>query len=159
MARRATSATVGDIEEQLGLLFFIRNATAVDEPMPPMQTGSFVGFTDEGERTALVIPLRRRPENEHAFISIGRLDGNDITIAHASVSKFHAYVKQQERSFALQDARSRNGTTLDGVPVPARGGGGPVALKDGQHIKLGAVELTCASAARLLDLLRRRAAF
>lgn len=100
-----------------------------------------------------VFPLLRRPTQENPFVSIGRLLGNDIALADETVSKFHAFVKQEPDGLYLQDARSRNGTAVDGVPVAARGLGPPTKLDEGASIRFGSVVTTFVDA----DTLRRLA--
>lgn len=127
--------------------------------MPAMQTnvGGEAEFT--GDIVVLVQPLRRRETSAHRFISIGRLDGNDVALVDATVSKFHAFVNFSSGDFLLQDARSRNGTKVDGVSVAPRGDGPPTRLQDGQHLEFGSVNLSCVSAASLIDLAAALSAF
>jgi hypothetical protein len=114
-------------------------------------------FEDENTSDVkiLVFLLRRRPISTHDFISIGRVDGNDIALPDESVSKFHAYVKDIGGALHLQDARSRNGTMIGSQPVAARGAGPAVALQHGQVIQFGSVATTYHAASPLLALLRR----
>ena len=74
-------------------------------------------------------------------VTIGRVDSNDVVIDDASVSRFHAWLQQDDRSleWALTDAESKNGTWVDGAPAPARQ---RMVLADGAKIKVGDVTLT-----------------
>ena len=101
--------------------------------------------------------VARRPTSEHPFVSIGRIDKNDVCFADESVSKFHAYVKESAGTYVLQDARSRNGTTLDGAPVPGRGMGEPLPLRSGQSIRFGGVDAVFLDAKATLELIQRLA--
>jgi FHA domain-containing protein len=53
-------------------------------------------------------------------ILVGRALNNDIIFRHESVSKLHAYFKQRRDGvWLLYDAKSANGTTVDGQKIPA----------------------------------------
>lgn len=109
------------------------------------------------ERTELfVYPVRKRAESALAFVSIGRLAGNDIAIRDDTISKFHAYMKPDASGmFALlQDGRSRNGTFVDGARVARRGEGDPMQLRTGQHVRFGSVSMSFLDAASVLQLVR-----
>jgi pSer/pThr/pTyr-binding forkhead associated (FHA) protein len=100
-------------------------------------------------------PLVRRPVSTFPFVSIGRVDGNDVALVDECVSKFHAYVKEQPDGVFLQDARSRNGCTVDGHPVAVRGQGPPTKLKSGARVAFGAVATTFYDADGVIALARR----
>ncbi len=74
-------------------------------------------------------------------VTIGRVESNDVVVDDGSVSRFHAWLQQDERShqWSLTDAESKNGTWVDGVLVSARQ---RVTLKDGARLKFGDVEMT-----------------
>ena len=134
-------------------MFFLRRAAVeVLAIAPPMQTSIANDSEFTGDLVVLALPLRRQPSSQHPFISIGRLEGNDIALMDATVSKFHAYINVNDGAFLLQDARSRNGTKVDGVPVAPRGSGPPSALADGQHIEVGSVTLSCVTVDSLLQI-------
>jgi hypothetical protein len=112
---------------------------------------------DTGEITIGVFPLKKRIESTHPFISIGRTDDNDIAIHDETVSRFHAYVRwdHQGQRWLVQDARSKNGTTVDGVAVPRRGDGDPMELKPGSLVMFGSVSLHFADVNDLWQLMKR----
>lgn len=89
-----------------------------------------------------VAPLLRRPESRQLFVSIGRHVNNDVALADASVSQFHAFLKDIDGIPFLQDAGSKNGTFVGEVPVPAQRQGAPVRLSGGETIRFGAVATT-----------------
>lgn len=89
-----------------------------------------------------VAPLRKRPIAGKPFverISVGRAHNNDIVLRHGGVSKFHAWLECDEaRQFYICDARSRNGTTVNGKPVTSE----LVLLKPGDELRFGQVQAT-----------------
>lgn len=71
-------------------------------------------------------------------VTIGRVESNDLVVDDASVSRFHAWLQQDERTgdWSLTDAESKNGTWVDGAQLAAKQ---RVVLRDGGSIKLGDV--------------------
>jgi pSer/pThr/pTyr-binding forkhead associated (FHA) protein len=67
---------------------------------------------------------------------IGRGLGCDVRVSSKKVSRNHARIRLADRAATLEDLGSRNGTYVRGERVA-----GPVALADGDDIRLGAVEL------------------
>jgi len=66
-----------------------------------------------------VCPVRNRADEGHFRdeISIGRASDNDIVLDHDSASKHHAQLLRTKDSFQLTDLNSRNGTSLNGLPL------------------------------------------
>lgn len=64
-------------------------------------------------------------------VVLGRLSEN-VSLSDNSVSRRHAELRPQDGHWILTDLGSSNGTCLNGVRIE-----GPVALKDGDQIKLG----------------------
>ncbi len=64
-----------------------------------------------------------------AGVSIGRSAQNDVVIDQESVSRFHATLRGGGISWSIEDARSRNGTLRNGVPV-GTGRGTPLRVGD-----------------------------
>lgn len=113
------------------------------------------GEPDTGEITIGVFSLRRRMESTHPFISIGRTEDNDIAIHDETMSRFHAFVRCGANGrWYLQDAKSKNGTTVDGVPVPRRGEGNAVELRPGARVMFGSVSVHFADARELMMMAR-----
>lgn len=69
-------------------------------------------------RTERAVPVEKRPgANEFSFITIGRAANNDIIVAVSSVSKCHAIITKVEDGYTIADARSKNGTALNGTSL------------------------------------------
>ena len=65
---------------------------------------------------------------------LGRGPNNHTILAHGSVSGDHAVLEFQRGCWFLRDLGSRNGTTVNGLPI---GGGASQALSVGARIHLG----------------------
>lgn len=84
-----------------------------------------------------LVEVAKRP-NSNPFglmITIGRAANNDIVVEDAGVSKFHAYLHRSPGGWSLTDARSLNGTWVDGVRLAP--GTPPARVGDGSVIRLG----------------------
>ncbi len=68
--------------------------------------------------------------------TIGRAVENDLVITSKRVSREHACVRREGRRWLLADLGSTNGTYLNGERVLT-----PVALRDGDCVSIGDVEL------------------
>lgn len=103
----------------------------------------------------LVFPLRGRDEGPLTFYSVGRAFHNDVCVPDESLSIYHAFfMRSPDGRFFLQDAGSRNGTAVDGVPVPAAGRGRPVELATGARLRFGDQELTFLTTGAFCELVR-----
>jgi hypothetical protein len=129
----------------VGPLFRTRNVDLTAEPAPAHEN---TGSMDIG-----VMPLSRKATSGNPFVCIGRLDGNDVCLPDDTVSKLHALVREDQRGvLTLLDARSKNGTWLDGALVPARGEGDALLLKSGQTVRFGSVTTTYYDAIALHEM-------
>ncbi len=157
VAKDARTLALAGFEARYARAFFICHRSPSTVPKAPMRTRSAASAEGgTGELVIVTYPLRRRPESDLAFVGIGRLDGNDIAIMDETVSKFHAYVKEgPERTFVIQDAKSRNGTTVEGVPVAQRGAGPPTPLAFGQTVRFGSVTTTFIDSAAVVTMATR----
>jgi hypothetical protein len=72
-------------------------------------------------------------------ITIGRTSNNDITLAEASVSRFHAYVRRDGDRWVVADAGSKNGSWLGGKALERRK---ERPLPSRAELRLGDVDLT-----------------
>ena len=153
IAADARSLAPAAFEARYARAFLVWHRSLSISAKGPMRTRSASGDTGTGELVLVAFPVRRRPTSEHAFVAIGRLDGNDIALFDETLSKFHAYVKEgPERTFVIQDGKSRNGTSVDEVPVAPRGAGPPTLLKSGQMVRFGSVTTTFLDASALVAL-------
>jgi DNA-binding winged helix-turn-helix (wHTH) protein len=75
-------------------------------------------------------------DGEHV---VGRDPRADVHLDVASVSRYHARLCLNEGHIVIEDVGSRNGTFVRGEQIRSRS---PVALRDGENIRLGAVSLT-----------------
>ncbi len=65
--------------------------------------------------------VRKRPGGLYSnLITLGRALSHDMVIAHAKISKFHAYFTSSDGGYHLTDAGSTNGTTVNGAALEAR---------------------------------------
>jgi hypothetical protein len=103
---------------------------------------------------AFAVPIARRAGSLNEFISIGRLDGNDICFADATVSKFHALVRHIDGAFFILDGNSRNGTRVNGAPAGKRGERA-TRLASGDVVQFANVTCTFMDAAAVLALAQR----
>jgi hypothetical protein len=145
----ARQLSAAEFAERHGPAFLLLTAAELTEPHGPGSTEVRLIESEEraGERTAslslLAYPIRRRGEAPGHLLTVGRASNNDVVIRDLSISRFHAFLKPEgEGRLAIQDARSTNGTTINGHPVPAQGNGEAVPLRSGDNLRLGQVELT-----------------
>ncbi len=66
-------------------------------------------------------------------MSIGRANECTYFLPFPKISKVHAYLKEQAGRWTLVDAGSRNGTQMNGTPVPADA---PVIITDGASLQI-----------------------
>jgi pSer/pThr/pTyr-binding forkhead associated (FHA) protein len=105
----------------------------------------------------LVFPVRKTERSLIArFYAVGQTRNNDVVIRDVSVSKFHAFFQDaDDGGFLLQDARSTNGTFVNGIRVPRQGQGDPVKLQAGDQVRFGTVELSFVDAEMFRELVVR----
>ena len=104
-------------------------------------THSGVGPSRPHQGEALVFDVRKQPTKNNAFamgVTIGRIDSNDVPLDDVSVSRFHAWLQTDARSWTLCDAESKNGTFLDGKRLTPNQ---KLPVKDKAKLKFGEVEV------------------
>ncbi len=82
-----------------------------------------------------------KANNAFAFgITVGRVDTNDLVLEDDSISRFHAFLKLDERNqmWMLTDAESKNGTWVDGKRLEKNQ---RIALRDNVSVKFGDAEM------------------
>lgn len=101
-----------------------------DAPAPPAPV-----------REDLVLyPLTKKPGASFPDrITIGRTSNNDVTIVDHSVSRLHAYVKQDGKRWLVADAGSKNGSWLENEALTPRK---ERALASKAVLRIGDVDLT-----------------
>jgi hypothetical protein len=151
-----------EFEQRHGRVFLLLSATDFAAPRALMTTEVAVGGGHQArmESTAslslIVYPVRRNGHSAGHLITVGRAPDNDVVVPDASISRFHAYVKEgADRQWLIQDAGSTNGTSVNGHSVPRQGNGSPIALNSGDDVRLGQVELTFLDADSLLSFALR----
>jgi predicted component of type VI protein secretion system len=100
--------------------------------------------------TRIVRAVHKRTELFANMITIGRTANNDIHLADASVSKFHAYFHVDD-TVRIVDAGSHNGTRVDDVRCPPKTA---VPVHAGSRIELGRINLTLVSAEACWEAIR-----
>ncbi len=84
-------------------------------------------------------------------VSVGRARNNDVVLVDGSVSKLHAHFTiGPEGRLSLQDASSRNGTTVRGRKLES---GEAVPVAPGDEIAFGRLETVLLDAGRLFDFI------
>ena len=97
--------------------------------------------------------IRRTHESDHPNrITVGRGGDCDVSFVHSSVSKLHAYFREEGGRLTVTDLRSRNGTRVNAVAISANKAT-PVAVHDG--VQFGKVQAMVLDARELYAVLRR----
>ena len=128
-----------------------------DRPSRTLVTNDSRPTTELPPSRYLVFPVRKTERSLIArFYAVGQTRNNDIVIRDVSVSKFHAFFEDDgQGGFLLQDARSTNGTFVNGKRVPRQGQGAPVPVSSGDQIRFGDVVLSFVDAESFRELLKR----
>jgi FHA domain len=152
-----------EFEERHGRAFLLLSAADLSTPRPTITEvrldGDPCGLV-RAESTAnlslVVYALRRNGRSASHLITLGRAPENDVVVPDVSISRFHAFVKQDANGgWLMQDAGSTNGTTVNGNSVPRQGHGPAVELSPGDDVRLGQVELTFLDSEALVSFASR----
>jgi pSer/pThr/pTyr-binding forkhead associated (FHA) protein len=82
---------------------------------------------------------RARPDRKFDLkgkMNIGRAPDNQIVLTDPTVSRHHAWIREQEGSFLVFDIGSANGTFVNDERVEA-----PRVLENGDTVRFGEVDL------------------
>src|ERR1051325_2130703 len=85
-------------------------------------------------------------------IMVGRASNNDVVFRHESVSKVHAYFQRTpDGGWRVCDAKSANGTRVDGASVLPAGDG--LEVRSGSVVSFGSLTCEVVASADLYDVL------
>ncbi len=90
--------------------------------------------------TLYIYPKEGNPwklEVDREAVSIGRAQGNDLTVADPNCSSRHAFIERTGESFVIRDAGSKNGTFVNSRRIDC-----PAVLSQGDEIALGSTTMT-----------------
>ena len=104
-----------------------------------------------GPHGFVFLPLRKSDRNPwEDRVLIGRASNNDIVLRDTSVSKVHARALVEAGAWSIADARSTNGTWVDGERLAP---GRTAPLRSQTVLKLGGVSCTVLGSAEVFDAL------
>jgi len=106
----------------------------------------------DGHVSVEIYPLAKKPGASFADrITIGRTPNNDIAINDHSVSRLHAYVRLDGKTWVVADAGSKNGSWMRGKALEPRK---EQPMASHAVVRIGEVDLTFFTAADLYESLR-----
>lgn len=124
-----------DLAEGASMLTLDSDGETIEETMPVLREPARVD--DDGLE---VYPLTKKPGASFPDrITIGRTSNNDVVIVDHSVSRFHAYVRQDKGVWLVADAGSKNGSWLDSGALEPRK---ERTLRSRSTVRIGDVDLT-----------------
>ena len=124
-----------DLAEGNTTLTLDADQETVEETVPVLREGA--ASEDDGLE---VYPLTKKPGASFPDrITIGRTSNNDIVIVDSSVSRFHAYVRQDKGTWVVADAGSKNGSWVDSRPLEPRK---ERPLRSMSIVRIGDVDVT-----------------
>lgn len=127
----------GDDGDDSTVVLAVRSRTPTRPPQPELDLE--------------IYPLEKKPGAPFSdMITVGRTANNDVVLDDVTVSRFHAYFRGSDDSWRVCDSGSKNGSKLDDQPLAKRK---ETAVRPGQRVVFGEVELVLFSAAGLYDLL------
>lgn len=121
------------------LVWTAGGAASGEERVLFTQTGPGAGgLSGEGRAYEVKRASNSAPGGFLKGITIGRSDVNDIAVVDHSISRFHAYLKQEGSGWQLVDAGSKNGTWVGATRLKAQEGR---TVTDGQMVTFGHVKM------------------
>lgn len=124
----------------------------------PTQAGKDEGEVGSGEVRIYFVQKDKRIVNPVSDgVTVGRLLTNDVVVDVASVSRFHAVLRRDDKTgaWALTDAGSDNGTFLGGERLAPQK---PRVLADGAQVRFGGAAMTFFMPAGLVRYVAQKAA-
>ncbi len=104
---------------------------------PTSRTKRFAARGTEPGTSVIALRARWRADSALPSISVGRAPDNDIVVADVLASRYHAKLVVMPSGMRIQDARSINGTFVNGVRVK------DAVLRDNDVVTIGNVDLVC----------------
>lgn len=155
-ARKLAGHSDDAIRQLCGSSALLVQSSDLSRPMSVGQTSSGIFAPPTAEVRVLLLPIKKQPgRNPFPYVSLGRTRNNDIIVMDATVSKFHAFFREDDGQLVVADAGSRNGTLVDAAVVATRGEGAPTALRARATLRFGSVTMTFLPFSDLKDQLRR----
>jgi hypothetical protein len=162
-AELAMRMTKREFTTKLPILFLLKKPTSSAEPGGPITfrtqamsvNDQGLWLTDSGPFTDnyWVWALLKKAGNPFPDrISIGRATNCDVVLRLSYVSKLHAHVVTEGERVSLVDQGSANGTEVNGEALKPQV---ERAVKVGDKVKLGRLELALLDAESFYDLLKR----
>jgi FHA domain len=156
----ARKLALEEFEERHGRVFLLVSAADLAIARPSVTEVRLEDSAVRTESTAnlslTAYPVRRNGRSVSHLITMGRAPDNDVVVPDVSISRFHAFVKENGAgNWLLQDAGSTNGTLVNGNSVPRQGHGPPAELTSGDDVRLGQVELTFLDSSALVAFATR----
>jgi hypothetical protein len=105
---------VGRFQSQEGSAF---GTVMADNGLNSEDNASDTSDSDLDDENVYPIVKSGRNTFEKLF-TVGRSPNNDIVIDHTSISKLHAYFRQEDDGYTIADAGSSNGTFIEEFPLP-----------------------------------------
>jgi len=103
----------------------------------------------------LVFPIVSRRTSGSGAISVGRTARADVVIPDGSLTRVQAFFRRDGDRFMLADAASKNGTWLDGQPVPSWSSQTWVEVPSGARVRFGDLHMTFLTAGPFIELVLR----
>lgn len=100
----------------------------------------------------LVLPVRKHHVTFPSMITVGRTKSNDVVIADALISKFHAFFRLVDGQHEFADGGSQNGTRINDRVLQPKGPG--VRVRSGDVIHFAQVRVRFVDAGACWDALR-----
>ena len=142
-------------EDERPALFRTMVTSVKATPPPPVRrtaAGSLAGLCSDPGRFG-AYPLAKSGSNPWSDrILVGRASNNDVVLRNDRISKLHAWFQVSPRGqWRVFDARSANGTRVDGVSVPPGEEG--LEVQVGQTVMFGTVSSLLTATGELYDAL------